>query len=84
MIATFGVSGFSLPVSDAQNAIAIADQVCGQSWDVKIDKWRARLDGDTWTVWTGKEGSDLMVFVPRNGPLPQDCDMEEFPGLARP
>jgi hypothetical protein len=74
-------------IDDQQQAITIASQLCastlgkaaekkGGSWQVKPSEWHARLDGSSWTVWTGKESSPvLVVHVPRTGQPPTACDL---------
>ena len=77
----------SQAVDDQQTAIAIASKACasswgkamkqqGGTWKVEPSEWRARLDGQVWKVWTGDEAAPiLLVYVPRSGPRPTDCDL---------
>ncbi|HTT99714.1 MAG TPA: hypothetical protein VMF58_16820 [Rhizomicrobium sp.] len=67
----------SASVDDAQTAIRIAKQVCAHIGGL-IPKggfhWQARLEGDTWKVWTVERGdADLVMAIPRHGPAPTRC-----------
>jgi hypothetical protein len=72
-------------VDDAQTAIKIAHELCihpGGMWPryegkypTRIADWHARLEGDTWKVWTIRDqGKGLTVLIPRHGPAPTDSN----------
>ena len=79
LITAIGLCGFSPPVNDEKYAIAIADKVCGQAWQVEISRWRARLKENVWTAYAFHDGMNLAVTIPRNGPVPDDCDLVLMP-----
>ena len=86
LLATFVLDGCAhwTTVDTPEAAIAIADKACADSWGHELQKygsqwttpsdWQARLAGDHWKVWAGKESDpSVSVNVPKSG-KPVDPD----------
>lgn len=90
-VASLSLSGCMHPVSTSEQAIAVADKACDDSWGryarsnnvpwhVDRSRWEARVEDDHWRVWIGDENKpELSVNVPRDGhPLDANeaCDLQ--------
>lgn len=81
-------SAHASPVTKKSTAVSIAETACYESWGKYVERngipwrhytWHARVEGDHWRAWVGKESDpDMSIDVPREG-TPVDpglCDLK--------
>jgi hypothetical protein len=88
VLAALSAQASEFPVNDANNAIAIAKEVCGDPSNSPV-KWEAKLDEKT-NIWWARDAESVCqhltthlwdVPIPVNGPKPS-CPREELYTLA--